>query len=193
MFRKFLPEDNEKLKIGLLGGSFNPPHKGHLAISLAVMKKFQLQRVFWLVTPCNPNKNPEDYLNLTARVELCKKLVQKESNVIKILDLEKDFKNYYSANTITNIKKSYPKTNFYWIMGGDNLLTFHKWFKWQEIVEKVKLLVCERGTTALKASRTKLAQHLPLLELDKKQEKGFLLLHQTRIPISSSEIRKGLC
>ena len=193
MFNNFLPEDSEKLKIGLLGGSFNPPHQGHLAISLAVIKKFGLQRVFWLVTPCNPSKNPQDYLSLEKRVKLCNEIVAKETNLIKILDLEKSAQNYYSATTVRAIKRFYPKTNFYWIIGGDNLLSFHKWFRWQEIPKQVRLLVCERGSSVLQASRTKVAYHYPLLLEDKKSSKGFFILHQRRNPISSSEIRKGLC
>jgi nicotinate-nucleotide adenylyltransferase len=193
MFQNFLPEDNEKLKIGLLGGSFNPPHKGHLAISLASIKKFNLNRVFWLVTPCSPAKEAQNYLNLSRRKELCQKLVNKNTNLITILDLEKNFsqKKYYSTLTLNRIKKLYPKTNFYWIIGGDNFLTFHLWWHWKKIPNQASLVVCERGKTALQALNSKAAHHLSLIEkYQTDHQKGYFLLHQPRINLSSTTIRQ---
>jgi nicotinate-nucleotide adenylyltransferase len=191
MFRNFLPEDSEKLKIGLLGGSFNPPHQGHLAITLAVKKKFNLKRVFWLVTPCSPAKEAKDYLALDQRIELCKELVLPHSSIIKVLDCERGARNYYSYNLVKQIKTNYCKTKFFWIIGGDNFLSLDQWFRWKDLCREIQIIICERGRTALQARRSKVGKFFPFIG-EGQEGQGFSLVEQPRLDISSSEIRKKL-
>ena len=92
--RKIIPIEN--CKIGLLGGSFNPPHIGHLNISLRTLKKFNLSKIIWLVTPCSPMKSAAIYNDLETRVKMCQDLTKHYANKIQVIDIEKNFRNFFN-------------------------------------------------------------------------------------------------
>jgi nicotinate-nucleotide adenylyltransferase len=190
---KFLNFRDSNIKIGILGGSFNPPHIGHVHISLQTMKRFGLSYVFWLLTPCNPTKNPATYISLPERFKKCLEITKHYQNKIKILDIEKFFRNNYSANTVDFIKTIHPNTEIYWIMGCDNILHFHKWYKWRNIINKTKIVVCERSEMGIKFHNTKASNNYGFSVVNIKHEEGNLMMfHMKKINISSTNLRNML-
>ncbi len=191
---KFLNFRNSKVKIGILGGSFNPPHVGHLNISLQTIKRFNLSYVFWLPTPCNPTKDPSTYIDFQERINKCVELIKPYQNKIRVLDVEKFFRNFYSANTIDFIKKIHPQVSIYWIIGCDNALYFHRWYKWKKILEKAKVIVCERSEMGIKFHNTKTASNYGFSVVNKDfQEDNLMMFHMKKINISSTNLRNMLC
>ena len=128
-------------RIGLLGGSFDPPHKGHLEISLEAKKIFLLKEVWWLVTPKNPLKikKPATY---KERINNCYKIVK--NHPIKIKEYEKHIGSNYSYKTVNYLNNRFKFLKFFWLMGADNLIHFHKWQKWEKIFHEVSIVVFRR-------------------------------------------------
>ena len=192
MMRKIIPVRN--CRIGLLGGSFNPPHIGHLNISLKSLKKFNLSKIIWLVTPCSPLKSSSIYEDLQVRVKQCQEMIQSYSNKIEVIDIEKNFRNFYSSESIKEIKKWHRDVQFYWIIGCDNLLNIYKWRKWKMIFKMTKVIVCERTLMALKAHNTKAVlnfntEHIINGGMVEAIENDLYIFHTKKITISSTEIR----
>ena len=129
------------MKIGLLGGSFNPAHDGHIYISELALKLLNLDEVWWLVTPQNPLKNSKAN-NLEKRLKYAKKII-KNSRII-IDALETKYKNNYTANTLNTIINQFKGTNFIWLMGADNLSEINKWYKWNYIFQLMPIAVFDR-------------------------------------------------
>jgi nicotinate-nucleotide adenylyltransferase len=150
-----LIKTNSRLKIGLLGGSFDPPHMGHLEISLQAIKKLNLDQIWWLITPQNPLKPAPAKLSIRQRKDLAINLIN--NNRIVVTDIEKNFKNYYTINTMHELKKRFPNYKFVWLMGVDNLLQLHSWKMWQTIAKLMPMLVFDREHTRYKATHSKAA------------------------------------
>lgn len=181
-------------KVGLLGGSFNPSHIGHINISLQTLKKFNLSKIIWLVTPCSPLKSSSMYEDLQVRMKQCQEITKPYSNKIEVLDIEKNFRNFYSSESIREIKKWHRDVEFYWIIGCDNLLNIYKWRKWQKIFEMTKVIVCERTSMSLKSQNTKAVfnfdpQHIVNARLVESKANNLYIFHTKKITISSTEIR----
>ncbi len=136
-----LPVKNTKARIGLLGGSFNPPHSGHFHITLEAIKRLRLDMIIWLITPQNPMKKliPDD---LQARMLQSKAI----ANVYKVIvsDTEKYQKTYTTYTTIKRLKTMHSSARLVWVMGADNVGSFHKWSRWQSILNEVPLCVFDR-------------------------------------------------
>ena len=132
---------SNKVKIGILGGTFDPAHKGHLQISKQAKKRFDLKNVIWAITKKNPFKN-ESKLNLKQRIHFAKKLID-NNNFIKVRFYEDKIGSNKTIDLINYLKKD-KKIEIYFIMGADNLINFHKWHKWKSISQKCNLLVFDR-------------------------------------------------
>ena len=132
----------EKKFIGLLGGSFDPAHKGHLGISKIAIKKFKLKKIYWVVTKKNPFKNKTFY-SLDKRVKLAKQ-ISKTQRKIQTIHLENIIKSSRTIDMINYFIKNKNIKNIYFIIGSDNLIRFHKWKSWKKIVKLVKLIVFSR-------------------------------------------------
>jgi nicotinate-nucleotide adenylyltransferase len=130
------------MRVGLLGGSFNPAHQGHRHISTEAIKRLGLNQVWWLVSPQNPLKQPYKK-SLKQRVQLAEKVARHPR--IKILDIEKQQSNNYSFNTIKKLQQRHPNYKFVWLMGADNLGSFHKWYRWHDILRKIVIVIFDRG------------------------------------------------
>ncbi|MEO1014999.1 MAG: nicotinate-nucleotide adenylyltransferase [Pseudomonadota bacterium] len=129
-------------RIGLLGGSFNPAHDGHREISLAAIKLFDLDAVWWLVSPGNPLKDPSVYAPYEERLRKARKTSRHHKIVVS--DYERRRGLTYTADTISALKDELPHVRFIWLMGADSLSTFHKWRDWEDIINKVPLAVFNR-------------------------------------------------
>lgn len=189
------PSVEPGLTIGLLGGSFDPPHEGHVHITKLALKIFNLSKIWWLVCPENPIKSvtPSD---LNSRF-LASKKIMKHPSVI-ITDLERKFKTKYTFQTLIKLKKLYPSTKFVWLMGADNLINFHHWKNWDWIMKNIPVGVLARPEEQIKAGLSRTAIKFGNYRLPK--EKSIILSNY--IPpvwtlitgpmrnISSTEIRK---
>ena len=134
-------ENNKKIKVGILGGTFDPAHKGHLEISKQAKKLLNLKNVIWAITKQNPFKDISKS-NLKNRIQFAKKLIAK-NDFIKIRFYEEKISSNRTIDLINYLKKN-KKYELYFIMGADNLINFHKWHKWKSIVKKCNLLVFDR-------------------------------------------------
>ncbi|HZV20147.1 MAG TPA: nicotinate-nucleotide adenylyltransferase, partial [Hyphomicrobiales bacterium] len=116
------------MRIGLLGGSFNPPHAAHRQISLTALKRLGLDQVWWLVTPGNPLKDHGDLAPLAERVALCRVLARHAR--IRVTAFEAAIGTAYTACTLRYLRRRFPGVRFVWLMGADNLASFHRWNEW---------------------------------------------------------------
>ncbi len=132
----------QKKYIGILGGSFDPAHKGHLGISKIAIKKFKLKKIYWVITKKNPFKKKTFY-SLNKRIDFAKKISRPQKK-IEVLHLEKVVKSSRSIDIINYFIKKKDIKNIYFIIGSDNLIRFHKWKSWKKIVKSVKLVVFSR-------------------------------------------------
>lgn len=156
-----------KLSIGLLGGSFNPAHEGHVHISTLALKQLGLDGVWWLVSPQNPLKPKKGMASLKKRVISAQKIVKHPK--IHITTLESRLGTRYTAETLKALHKRYPNIRFVWIMGADNLASFHRWKDWQSIFKTNRIAIYHRPTYALKALSSKAAQRFSHARLAPKQ------------------------
>ena len=132
----------KNMRIGLLGGSFNPPHEGHLHISLAALKALKLDAVWWLVSPQNPLKT-EAPLPLLERIKLSEELVQHPKILVTAIEAELGTSiTYY---TIKKLKRAFALTDFVWISGMDNALSLHQWHHWQDLLGEICMLHLTRA------------------------------------------------
>jgi len=181
-------------KIGLLGGSFDPPHKGHLFISLEAIKILKLDEVWWIVTPQNPLKisKPATY---HERVMNCRNLTRNYPIIVK--EIEKKIGSSYSYKTLNYILNYYKNIKFFWLMGADNLISFHKWQKWQKIFDNMSIVIFKRhgyNTRALKSIASKKYIQSKILGSDIILENfnklpSWTIVENKEIKISSTEIR----
>ena len=129
-------------KIGLLGGSFNPAHEGHRAISLYALKHLGLDQVWWLVSPQNPLKSKKDMATLDARVAQAEHIATHPRLIVTTI--ESELSTRYTADTLRYLKQRFPKTRFVWLMGADNLQQISRWKDWQDIFHLVSVAVFRR-------------------------------------------------
>ena len=169
----------KKNKIGILGGSFDPAHKGHLAISKEAAKKFKLKKIIWAITEKNPFKKKSN-LSLLARVQYCKKIVKK-TNFIEIKFLEKKIRSNKTIDLINYFTKN-KKNEIYFLMGADNLINFHKWHKWKIISQKCNIIVFDRYGYKKKSLNSKTYKSLNRDKLK--------FINFNKVNISSSQLRK---
>ncbi len=142
--------------VGLLGGSFNPPHAAHRLISETALKRLGLDKVWWVVSPGNPLKRRSDQAPLAERLVLCRAVAKNPR--IEITDFEADLPTPYTASTLAFLKSRSPLVRFVWIMGADNLATFDRWQNWREIFTTVPVVVVDRPGWRLKALASKAAR-----------------------------------
>ncbi|MEI9997052.1 MAG: nicotinate (nicotinamide) nucleotide adenylyltransferase [Rhizomicrobium sp.] len=135
------------LRIGLLGGSFNPAHEGHLHVSEVALKRLGLDYVWWLVTPQNPLKARSSMAPLAERVRSARRVARHPR--IVVMDIEHDFRTHYSFDTLCALQKRFPQLDFVWLMGSDNLQIFRRWHRWQEFVQRVPIAVVQRPGTVM--------------------------------------------
>ncbi|RCL02780.1 MAG: nicotinate-nucleotide adenylyltransferase [Candidatus Tokpelaia sp. JSC188] len=138
-----MPHVEKGLAIGLFGGSFNPPHKGHVLVANTALVRLKLDRLWWMITPGNPLKNSTDLAPLDERIAASEKL--KNNPHICVTAFEEKIHTRYSADTIAYILQHNPDVHFVWIIGADNLASFHHWQHWRRIVKIVSIAVINRS------------------------------------------------
>ena len=164
------------IKIGILGGTFDPPHKGHLYISKIALKKLRLKKILWVVTKKNPLKN-KPHLKLKERMKLSKEITKREKK-INIKYFDEKIGSTSTFNLLNYIKRK-TKADLFFLMGADNLKKFHKWKNWKQIPKLAKIVVFPRKNH----SRNSIAT-------DNLNKKDLIYINSNKINISSSLIRK---
>ena len=170
----------EKNKIGILGGTFDPAHIGHIKISKEAKKKFKLKKIFWIITKKNPFKK-KSFLSLEKRINHAKK-ININNKFIKIYFFEDKIKSNKTIDLMKFLKKRYKKTEFFFIMGADNLINFHKWKEWNKIAEISKILVFNRLNYKSKSLKS--------ISFKKLNKKRLQFINFKKVNISSSQLRK---
>tara|TARA_B100001093_G_scaffold173760_1_gene166621 strand:- start:332 stop:874 length:543 start_codon:yes stop_codon:yes gene_type:complete len=169
----------KKIKIGILGGSFDPAHKGHLAISKQALKKFNLRSVIWAITIQNPFKE-KSRNNLKKRIAICKKII-KTNKLIKVKFFEDIINSNKTVDLINYLRKN-KKYDLYFLMGADNLINFHKWHKWKQILKKSNVVVFDRHGYKKKSLNSRTYKSLA--------QKQVTFVKFNKVNISSSQLRK---
>jgi nicotinate-nucleotide adenylyltransferase len=141
------------MRIGLLGGSFNPAHEGHLHVSEVALKRLGLDYVWWLVTPQNPLKSRAGMAPLSERVWAARCVAHHPR--IVVMDIEHDFRTHYSYDTLRALMKRFPQVKFTWLMGSDNLNIFRRWHRWADMAALVPIAVIQRPGTVMAALSAK--------------------------------------
>ena len=167
-------------KIGILGGTFDPAHKGHLEISKQAKKKYKLDYVIWAITKKNPLKK-KSKTKLITRVKFAKKIIG-FNKFIKIRFYENIIRSNKTIDLISHIKRKNDTLDLYFIMGADNLINFHRWHKWKSISQKCNILVFDRQGYKAKSLKSITFKRLNQKSLD------FIKLK--KVNISSSQLRK---
>ena len=169
----------KKIKIGVLGGSFDPAHKGHLAISKEAKKRFDLKKIIWAITRKNPFKD-KSKTTLSKRINYCKKIIGSNS-FIRVKFYEDIIKSNKTIDLINYIKKN-NSIEVYFIMGADNLINFHKWHKSKSISQKCNILVFDRHGYKKNSLKSKTFKTL--------NKDNLKFIEFKKVNISSSQLRK---
>ncbi|WP_343232433.1 nicotinate-nucleotide adenylyltransferase [Microvirga terricola] len=192
-----LPRIAPGMRIGLYGGSFNPAHDGHRHVSRMAVKRLGLDRIWWVVTPGNPLKDAGDLAATETRVAEAKRIASHPR--IDVTTFEADIGARYTVDTLTYLKRRYPGVRFVWIMGADNLASFHRWRGWRRIAQLMPIAVIDRPGWTLKAARSRGATTLAsgripesdALALPDLAAPAWVFLHGPRSPLSSTELRRA--
>jgi nicotinate-nucleotide adenylyltransferase len=192
-----IPFHTSGMRIGLLGGSFNPPHAAHRAISLFALKRLKLDRVWWLLTPGNPLKDNGGLHDLTERADAARKIA--DDPRIDISCLEAVIGVRYTVDTIIHLRRRVSGVHFVWIMGADNLAQFHRWKDWRRIASEVPIAVIDRPPQSFRALAAPAAQALARYRLPENQAArlaeqhtpAWVFLSGMKLSLSSTRLRNS--
>lgn len=190
-----LPMATPGLRVGLLGGSFDPAHAGHVHISRVALRRLRLDRVWWLLSPGNPLK-PDAPAPLDKRLTAANHALDGHPRILATA-IERDLGTVYTIDTINALKRRYPAVRFVWLMGADNLSQFHRWHRWTEIMRALPVAVLARpgeqigaglSRTATRFARSRLpAQGAAALPF--RAPPCWSLLNHATSPLSSTALR----
>jgi nicotinate-nucleotide adenylyltransferase len=190
-----IPPHGRGMRIGLFGGTFDPPHQAHRAACLIAMKRLDLDRVWWLVTPGNPLKESHGLAPLDKRIAAARALARHPR--IYVTGLEAGIGAHYTYDTMRYLLRRCPGVRFVWIMGADNLRGFHRWQKWRDIAAMVPIAVIDRLGPSLYATAGPAGQALARYRLPDSQARllaehrppAWIYLHGLKSPLSSTALR----
>ncbi|QLH69387.1 nicotinate-nucleotide adenylyltransferase [Rhodopseudomonas palustris] len=193
--RRAIPPFAPGMRIGLLGGSFNPPHLAHRAISQFAIKRLKLDRVWWLVSPGNPLKDISSLREIDARVAAAQAIA--DDPRIQVSRLEAVIGTRYTADTLRYLRRHCPGARFVWIMGADNLAQFHRWQQWQQIAAEIPIAVIDRPPTSFRALAAPAARRLMRMRIPNnkaatladREPPAWVYLTGLKSPVSSTALR----
>ena len=160
---------SKKNYIGILGGTFNPPHKGHLFVSNYALQRLNLGEIWWIVTCKNPLKKTQE--NFQKRLEYVKAFIKNRN--IKILEICDPQKNIYTIDVLEYLYKHYPNKKFIWLMGVDNLKNFHLWKDWKKIFYNIPIAIFDRPFYSLNIATSKVSRFFKGKKISTKSVKTF--------------------
>lgn len=183
------------MRIGLFGGSFNPPHEGHLLVSRIALKRLRLDRLWWLVTPGNPLKATDGLPDQSVRIAKARAIARDPR--IAVTGFERQIGTRYTSDTINFLKRRCRGVRFVWLMGADNLAQFHLWQNWADIARKVPIAIIDRPGSTWRTVSSKAAQRFVHCRLDETDARiladmpapAWIFLHGPRSFASSTALR----
>jgi nicotinate-nucleotide adenylyltransferase len=183
--------------IGIMGGSFNPPHEGHLLVAATALRRLRLDRLWWLVSPGNPLKEHAGLAPLAERIEACRRLTRDPR--IEVSGFEMELGWAYTVDTLAFLHARFPATRFIWVMGADNLAQIHRWKDWRRIAATTPLAVVDRPGWRLKAFASPAAHTLASRRLSEERAAGlavadppaWVFLTSRLSKLSSTRLRGG--
>ncbi len=192
-----LPPLTPGMRVGLYGGSFNPPHAGHRHVSVMALRRLGLDRLWWIITPGNPLKNPGELAAMPERAARAKAVAAHPR--IDITCFEAAIRARYTVDTLAFLKRRYPGVRFVWVMGADNLGGFHRWRGWRTIGRLMPIAVVDRPGHTLTAVRSRAATALAAYRVGEeaasrlldREPPAWLFIHGPRSPLSSSALRRA--
>lgn len=184
------------MTVGLFGGSFNPPHQGHVLVAEIALRKLGLNQLWWMVTPGNPLKNHAELAGLEERVRLSRDIAPGPR--VKVTAFEAAHKLRYTAQTLDFVKARNPGVHFVWIMGADNLKHFHRWQNWRGIAQTFPIAVIDRPGSTLAYLSSKMAKTYSHARIDEDdaavlpfmRAPAWTFIHGPRSSLSSTAIRR---
>lgn len=196
--RKYLrmPHAEKGMRIGLFGGSFNPPHAGHSLVAEIALRRLELDQLWWIVTPGNPLKSKRELAPLAERIRLSETVA--EDPRIKVTAFEASHSLRYTADTLALVKRRNPGINFVWIMGADNLREFHRWQRWRQIATTFPIAVIDRPGSTLSFLSSLLAKTFDYARVDetdaprlaRMKAPAWTFIHGPRSSLSSTALRQ---
>lgn len=193
-----MPHVEKGMAVGLFGGSFNPPHAGHILVAEIAMRRLELDQLWWIVTPGNPLKAGRELKPLADRIRLSETITADPR--IKVTAFEAAHRIRYTADTLALVKARNPGVDFVWIMGADSLRDFHRWQRWREIALTFPIAVVDRPGSTLAFLSSKMAKTFDYARRDevdaprlaRMAAPAWTFIHGPRSTLSSSAIRAGL-
>jgi len=193
--RLILPPHAPGMRIGLFGGTFDPPHEAHVGASLLAIKRLQLDRIWWLVTPGNPLKDTRGLQPLEKRMAAARELTPDPR--IEVTGLEAVINTRYTSDTLEFLVRRCRGVRFVWVMGADNLRSFSRWQNWRGIANLMPMAVVDRMGSSLYATGARAPQTLARYRLPEElapkladqQPPAWVYLHGLKSPLSSTALR----
>lgn len=190
-----LPPHGRGQRIGLFGGSFNPPHDGHRVASLLALRRLRLDRVWWLVSPGNPLKDTRDLPSVAERIVAASEVAAHPG--IIVTGFEQALGSPFTCDTVASLAARCPGLHFVWLMGADSFAGFHDWKNWRLIADTFPMAIIDRPGSTLRAAQTRAAAALGAFRLDESDAPllatapppAYVFLHGKRSTLSSTQLR----
>lgn len=190
-----LPPHAPGMRIGLLGGSFNPAHDGHVLVTRTALQRLGLDRVWWLVTPGNPLKDNGALPSVERRAAAARRVVRHPR--VDVTGVEDEIGTRFSHDTLDYLRQRCPGVRFVWLMGADNLAGFHNWQRWRDMAAMVPIAIIDRPGSTLRASRAPAAVSLARYRIDETDARlladlrppAWVFVHGRRSETSSTRLR----
>lgn len=191
-----MPHVEPGMRVGLFGGSFNPPHAGHELVADIALRRLKLDQLWWMVTPGNPLKSRNQLAPLAERIALCEKIAHDPR--IKVTAFEQALGQSYTARTLEKVRQKNRGVRFVWVMGADNLKNFHLWQNWQTIAKTFPIAVIDRPGATLAYLSSKMAKTFDYARVDEEDAASlasrpapaWTFIHGPRSPLSSTALRE---
>jgi nicotinate-nucleotide adenylyltransferase len=191
-----MPHVERGMVVGLFGGSFNPPHDGHVLVAETAIRRLGLDQLWWMVTPGNPLKNQSNLAPLGDRIAMSEGIARDPR--IRVTAFEQGLGDHHTARTLAYVKARNPSVRFVWIMGADNLASFHRWKNWQQIARTFPIAIVDRPGDTLSYLSSKMAKTFDYARLDEREAEklaflkapAWTFLHGPRSRLSSTELRR---
>jgi len=191
-----MPHVEKGMAVGLFGGSFNPPHEGHVLVADIALRRLGLDQLWWMVTPGNPLKDHSQLSPLRERLALSEAITPDPR--IKVTAFEVTIGQNYTARTLEIVQARNPGVHFVWIMGADSLKSFHRWQNWQRIARTFPIAVIDRPGSTLAFLSSVMAKTFDHARIDEEDARAlayrpapaWTFIHGPRSPLSSSALRQ---